>query len=92
MSKVYVGFCPYCGSENVEWMGDALGDDAFHCHECDTWFDMQRPNNTELYDDVCRVLTWYENPEEYPCGEDNFNKHISEEMYKVLVRVQNELF
>ena len=46
----------------------------------------------ELYDRVCEVLTWWEHPEEYPCGEDNFNRHISEEMYQVLVRVQNELF
>lgn len=45
-----------------------------------------------LYDLVCKVLTWYENPDEYPFGEDLFNKHIAEEMYNVLVRVQNELF
>lgn len=46
----------------------------------------------DLYDLVCKVLTWYENPDEYPFGEDLFNKHIAEEMYSVLVRVQNELF
>ena len=46
----------------------------------------------ELYDQICRVLTWYEHPEEYPLGEDLFNKHIYEEMYNVLVRVQNKLF
>ena len=45
-----------------------------------------------LYDLVCEVLTWYENPDDYPLGEDLFNKHIAEEMYNVLVRVQNELF
>lgn len=48
--------------------------------------------NQELYDEICRVLTWYEHPEEYPFEEESFNKHISEEMYSVLVRVQNELF
>lgn len=35
-----VAFCPYCGSENIEWMGDAYGDEEtpFHCHQCDKWF------------------------------------------------------
>lgn len=35
-----VAFCPYCGSENIEWMGDAFGDEEtpFHCHQCDKWF------------------------------------------------------
>lgn len=46
----------------------------------------------EIYDEVCKVLTWYDHPEEYPFGEDLFNKHIAEEMYGVLVRVQNEVF
>ena len=46
----------------------------------------------ELYDEICRVLTWWENPDEYPFGENDFNRHISEEMYSVLVRVQNEMF
>lgn len=48
--------------------------------------------NQELYDEICRVLTWCEHPEEYPFGEDDFNRRISEEMYSVLVRVQNEMF
>lgn len=46
----------------------------------------------ELYDDISRVLTWYENPDEYPFDEDSFNKHIAEEMYNVLVEVQNQMF
>ena len=48
--------------------------------------------NQELYDAICQVLTCYENPDEYPFGEDLFNRHIAEDMYRVLVRVQNELF
>lgn len=48
--------------------------------------------NKELYDEICKVLTWYENPDEYPFGEELFNKHIAEEMYHVLVKVQNNLF
>ena len=47
---------------------------------------------SNLYDTICKVLTWYEHPEEYPFGEEEFNRHISEEMYKVLCRVQNEMF
>jgi len=46
----------------------------------------------ELYDRICEVLTWYENPQDYPFGDDDFNRHISEEMYNVLVEVQNEMF
>ena len=34
-------FCPYCGSENIEWMGDAFDEDnetPYHCHKCDKFF------------------------------------------------------
>lgn len=34
----YVEYCPYCGSTNIEWMGDEYEDRPFHCHECDRWF------------------------------------------------------
>ncbi len=30
--------CPYCGSENWEWMGDEYSPQVNHCHECDRWF------------------------------------------------------
>ena len=37
-----VNYCPFCGSKNIEWMGDAFGDTPqetpFHCHNCDSWF------------------------------------------------------
>ena len=46
----------------------------------------------ELYDEICRVLTWYDHPEDYPFEEDAFDKHIAAELYNVLVRVQNEMF
>jgi hypothetical protein len=41
--KKSVMYCPYCGSSNIEYMGDSFGDyedgtDAYHCHECDSWF------------------------------------------------------
>ncbi len=48
-----------------------------------------KTNLEDLYNEVSRVLTWYENPEDYPFGDDEFNEHIAEEMYNVLVKVQN---
>lgn len=48
--------------------------------------------NQELYDEICKVLTWYEHPDEYPFGKDLFENNIAEEMYTVLVKVQNSLF
>lgn len=41
----------------------------------------------ELYDKICKVLTWYENPEESPLDE----KEVSKEMYSTLVEVQNAM-
>lgn len=44
MAKVNnVAYCPYCGSDNISWMGDAYGDyddgtEKMYCHECDSWF------------------------------------------------------
>lgn len=46
----------------------------------------------ELYDEICRVLTWYEHPSEYPFGEDSCKEDIADVMYDTLVKVQNELF
>lgn len=43
----------------------------------------------ELYDEICKVMTWYEHPEEYPFGEDDFNRNIAAEMYKTLLKVLN---
>ena len=39
----HVAHCPYCGSENISWMGDAHGDyedgtEKMYCHDCDSWF------------------------------------------------------
>lgn len=34
-------YCPLCGSENIEWMGDAFeegNETPFHCHKCDSFF------------------------------------------------------
>lgn len=46
----------------------------------------------ELYDQICRVLTWYEHPEECPLKDEPIDDFLHEEMYNTLVRVQNEMF
>ena len=40
----------------------------------------------ELYDEICKVLTWYEHKEEYPFED----KDVSDLMYELLVRVINK--
>lgn len=50
--------------------------------------------NEELYDEICQVLTWYENPQEYPYKlhcDDDFLEFIAADMYDVLVKVQNHM-
>lgn len=39
----------------------------------------------ELYDKVCKLATWYENPDECPISK----AQLKEEMYETLVEVQN---
>lgn len=49
--------------------------------------------NQELYDEICRVLTWYEHPEEYPFSDLGDTKElVTEDLYATLVKVQNEMF
>lgn len=45
----------------------------------------------DFYDSICKVLTWYEHPEEYPFGEDVFKEDAPELMYDLLVKVQNKI-
>lgn len=53
--------CPYCGSEIIEYVGDALPDDnetPFHCHECDRFFGIDGPDyksmpTSDLFQAVC---------------------------------------
>ena len=47
-----VNHCPFCGSENIEWMGDAFGEETpFHCHECDRWFSAEF-----IWNDFCDAV------------------------------------
>ncbi len=56
-----VNHCPFCGSESIEWMGDAFGEETpFHCHECDKWFSAEFVWNDfcdEAVTAVSRMLT-----------------------------------
>lgn len=45
----------------------------------------------KMYDEISKVLTWYENPGEYPFAEDDFNRNIAAELYTMLVLVQREI-
>lgn len=45
----------------------------------------------KLYDEISKVLIWYENPSEYPFAEDDFNRNIASELYTMLVSVQREI-
>jgi hypothetical protein len=45
----------------------------------------------ELHDEICKVLTWYEHPNEYPFGKEALDEDIKELMYKLLVKIDNEI-
>lgn len=47
----------------------------------------------EFHDRICKVLTWYEHPEEYPFGENETerNAFIGSEMYDLLYELANKL-
>lgn len=40
----------------------------------------------ELYDELCRALTWFEHPQECPFGEEE----AATCLYEVAVKIQNE--
>ena len=43
----FYGVCPYCGSENWEFMGEEYEPQPLHCHECDSWFGENEINKGE---------------------------------------------
>lgn len=45
----------------------------------------------KLHDEICKVLTWYEHPDEYPFGEKALKKDITEIMYNLLVKIDNQI-
>ena len=96
IDEVYVdeyGYLHLIDTDGVDW--DEGSDIFIEISDLYVFFsEMERALNdhTILYDTISKVLTWYENPEDYPFGEEDFNRRIAEEMYKVLCRVQNEMF
>ena len=71
MKENEIKTCPYCGSENIEWISD---DDCYneyhwHCHECDSWFDADVCEHEEYWHQISALLngTSEENPLEIYC-------------------------
>ena len=96
VDEVYMdeyGYLHLIDTDGVDW--DESIDIFIEISDLYVFFSaMERALNdhTILHDTISKVLTWYEHPEEYPFGDEDFNRSISEEMYKVLCRVQNEMF
>lgn len=58
MKESEIKTCPYCGSENIEWISD---DDCYneyhwHCHECDCWFDADVCEHEEYWHQISALL------------------------------------
>ena len=58
MKESEIKTCPYCGSENIEWISD---DDCYneyhwHCHECDSWFDADVCEHEECWHQISALL------------------------------------
>ena len=58
MKESEIKACPYCGSENIEWISD---DDCYneyhwHCHECDCWFDADVCEHEEYWHQISCLL------------------------------------
>ena len=62
----YIDKCPYCGSENFEFMGDNdyWNGKPFHCHECDNWFSEEDNEREDTRHKISALLegTSEENP------------------------------
>ena len=58
--------CPYCGSENFEFMdnNDYWNGKVYHCHECDNWFDEEDCKREDIRHKISALLddTSEENP------------------------------
>lgn len=49
--------CPFCGSPNVEYMGEEYRPNAFHCHCCDLWFEHDDVEYEDLRHKISALLT-----------------------------------
>ena len=81
VDEVYMdeyGYLHLIDTDGVDW--DESSDIFIEISDLYVFFSaMERALNdhTILYDTISQVLTWYEHPEEYPFGEEDFNRHIS---------------
>ena len=51
--------CPYCGSENIEWVGDAFEPSnatPYHCHECDKFFGKEDTEREDIRHKISAIL------------------------------------
>ena len=48
--------CPYCGSPNVEWIGNEYEPNDYHCHECDCWFSLEDCEREDIRHKISTIL------------------------------------
>lgn len=48
--------CPYCGSKNVEFVGNECNPYPYHCYECDEWFNEQTKRREEIRKKISAIL------------------------------------
>ena len=61
--------CPYCGSMNHEWVGDAFDEDnprPNHCHECDSFFGEEDYEFEDLRHNISAMISADYGSEESP--------------------------
>lgn len=58
MCKSKINECPYCGSKNIEHMGenDYWNGMEWHCHECDSWFNEETCAHEEYWHQISCLL------------------------------------
>lgn len=65
-TEIKITKCPYCGSENFEYMGenDYWNGMPWHCHECDCWFSEDDCKHQLYWEQISCLLngTSEENP------------------------------
>ena len=63
--------CPFCGSENWEWMNNNDYINNYHCHECDRWFDEEDHEYEDLRHKISAVISAFYGDEEHPINFDH---------------------
>lgn len=72
MEKISIDVCPYCKSENFEYMGenDYWNGREYHCHKCDCWFNEDDYQHQLYWEQISCLLndTSEEHPLELNCN------------------------